>query len=420
MSVASPSQRRIVIAAVVLVATVLTLAVAWGRADDPAQAAPGEGWVGSWAAAQAPAGGGLAGKGFANQTVRMTVRTSVGGDETRIRLSNAFGTQALTVGRATLALPVANDTPQIQPATLRELTFDGRQQVTVPKGGQVLSDPVAMPVSALQELTVSVFLPVATGPVTFQFNARETAYIGAGDQAAKAEYTVADSRGYWFFLSGVDVRTRRAAGAVSVIGDSLTASNGSTLGLHRRWTDYLAARFAADDGEADPGILNQGLAGNALTHDGSEIGFPELGVNGLARFLRDGPGQTGVHTVLIELGVNDIQIYDDSPERIIFGLRQLAAQARELGLRVLVCTIGPFQGFSSWTPGKENTRQAVNAYIRDSSLFDEVVDFDAVLRDPDATGKLRAAFDSGDHIHPNDAGNEALAKAVPLESLLVS
>ncbi len=417
---AHPSQRRIVIAAAVLAATALALAVAGGRVGDRAEAAGGEGWVGTWSAAQAPAGGGIAGKGFTNQTVRMTVRTSVGGDELRVRLSNTFGTQALTVGRATVALPVANDTPQIQPATLRELTFDGRQQVTVPKGGQVLSDPLPMAVGPLQELTVSVFLPVATGPVTFQFNAREPAYIGAGDQAAKAEYTVADSRNYWFFLSGVDVRTRHAAGAVAVIGDSLVAGNGSTLGLHRRWTDYLAARLHDEPGQADPGILNQGLAGSALTHDGSEIGFPELGVNGLARFLRDGPGQTGVHTVVVALGVNDIQIYDDSPERIIFGLRQLAAQARQLGLRVLVCTVAPFQGFSSWTPGKENTRLAVNAYIRDSDMFDEVLDLDTVLRDPDATGKLKPAFDSGDHIHPNDAGNKAIADAVALEWLLDS
>nr|WP_203694877.1 GDSL-type esterase/lipase family protein [Catellatospora coxensis] len=414
---ANSSQRRIVVAAAVLVATALTLAVAWGRSGAPAEAAPGEGWVGTWASALAPAGGGIAGKGFTNQTVRMTVRTSVGGDETRIRLSNAYGTQPLTVGRATLALPVANDTPQIQPATLRELTFDGRQQVTVPKGGQVLSDPVPMPVRALQELTVSVFLPAATGPVTFQFNAREPAYIGAGDQAAKAEYTVTDSRNYWFFLSGVDVRTRHAAGAVAVLGDSLTAANGSTLGLHRRWTDYLAARLQDDPGEADPAVLNLGLAGNALAHDGSEIGFPELGVNGLARFLRDAPGQTGVRTVVVALGINDIQIYDDSPERVIFGLRQLATQARQLGLRVLACTLGPFQGFTSWTPGKENTRLAVNAYLRDSDQFDDVIDVDAVLRDPDASGKLRAAFDSGDHIHPNDAGNEAIAKAVPLDLL---
>jgi lysophospholipase L1-like esterase len=417
MSVANPSQRRVVVAAAVLVATALTLAVAWGRSGSPAEAAPGEGWVGTWAAALAPAGGGIAGKGFTNQTVRMTVRTSVGGDETRIRLSNAYGTQPLTIGRATLALPVANDTPQIQPATLRELTFDGRQQVTVPKGGQVLSDPVPMPVQALQELTVSVFLPAATGPVTFQFNAREPAYIGAGDQAAKAEYTVTDSRNYWFFLSGVDVRAKHAAGSVAVLGDSLTAGNGSTLGLHRRWTDYLATRLHDDPADADPAVLNLGLAGNALTHDGSEIGFPELGVNGLARFLRDAPGQTGVHTVVVALGINDIQIYDDSPERIIFGLRQLATQARQLGLRVLACTLGPFQGFSSWTPGKENTRLAVNAYLRDSDQFDDVIDLDAVLRDPDASGKLRTAFDSGDHIHPNDAGNEAIAKAVPLDLL---
>lgn len=414
----SPSTRRIFIAIGVLAATVLTLVVAGGgAAPKPPAAADVEGWVGTWAAGQAPAGlAGISAKGFNNQTIRMTIRTSVGGDAMRVRLSNNFGTAPLTIGRATVALPVANDSPQVDLKTLRELTFSGHQGVTIPTGGQIFSDPLTMSVPPLQELTISIFLPAATGPATFHFTARETSFFADGDQVAKPDYAAKDTRPYWFFLSGVDVHTRRDGGAIVVIGDSIADGVGSTMGLHRRWPDYLAARLINDTGygDHDPGVLNVGMAGSALTHDGAELKLPELGVNGLARFYRDVPGQTGVRTVILALGVNDIQFYNDPADRIIDGLRQLATQARQLGLRVVACTVLPFEGFTSWTPGKETTRGVVNSYIRDSNLFDGVLDFDAVLRDPAQPSRLRAESDSGDHIHPNDAGYEAMAKAVPL------
>lgn len=412
-------RRRIYISIGVLALTVLAVVVASNvRAGQDEPDLGDLSWAGSWAAAQAPSGAGLAGRGFTNQTIRMTIRTSIGGDALRIRLSNNFGTQALVIGRATVAKPVANDSPQIDMRSLRELTFSGTQSVTIPKGGQIYSDPVNMAVGQLQELTVSLFLPEATGPTTFHFVARETSFVAEGDQAAKPDYAVVDTRPYWFFLSGVDVSSRRTAGSVVVFGDSLADGFNSTLGLNKRWTDILAERLLADEGNQwDPGILNSGLSGSALTHDGSEINLPELGVNALARFYRDVPGQTGVHTVILGMGINDIQLHDDRSDLIIEGLRQLATQARQLGLKVIGCTIMPFEGFTAWTPGKENTRQAVNAYIRDSKLFDEILDFDAVMRDPAAPTKLKTAWDSGDHIHPNDAGYAAMAGAVPLDWL---
>lgn len=409
-------RRRIYIAAGALALTLLAVVVASTSLARPEPKSENVAWAGTWAAAQAPAGGGVAGKGFTNQTVRMTIRTSIGGDALRIRLSNTFGTQALTIGRATVATPIANDSPQINLKSLRELTFNGSQGASIPKGGQIFSDPVTMAVARMQELTISIFLPVATGPTTFHFAARETSFFADGDQTAKADYVAADTRPYWFFLSGVDVSTPKAAGSVVVLGDSLADGFASTLGLHRRWPDYLAERLLKDQDHA-PGVLNNALSGSGVLHDGSEINLPELGVNGLARFHRDVAAQTGVHTVILALGINDIQLHDERPEKIIDGLRQLATQARELGLRVLACTLTPFEGFTAWTPGKENTRQAVNAYLRDSKLFDEVVDFDALVRDPAAPTKLKPQWDSGDHIHPNDTGYEAMAGAVPLALL---
>ncbi|HEY0700960.1 MAG TPA: SGNH/GDSL hydrolase family protein [Micromonospora sp.] len=415
----NPLRRRLLIAGGVVASLVLTVAVARGGEAKPRPAvAAGKAWVGTWANAQTAAGKGLTGRGFDNQTIRMVVRTSVGGSAVRVRFSNVFGTRPLTIGRATVAHPLAEDSPAIDPASLHELTFNGQSQVTVPKGGQVLSDPVAMTVPAMKELTVSMFVPVPSGPATFHLTSRETAFVGAGDQSASREFTVTTTREYWFYLAGVDVETDHAAGSVVTLGDSITDGNGSTLGLHRRWPDYLANRLAEDTSQpADPGVLNLGLAGNAISHDGSEAGFAELGVSAPARLYRDTVGQTGAHTVILALGMNDIQLYNDPPGRIIDGLRQLAVQLKQLGLRLVVCTITPFEGFNSWTPAKENTRQAVNAYIRDSDLFDAVVDFDAVLRDPAKPTKLPKEFDSGDHIHPNDAGAEKMAEAVPLDLL---
>lgn len=402
--------RRALIASGVLVLTVLAVFVAsTGGAQQTARESGSEIWVGTWAAAQAPAGGGKAGEGFTDQTVRMTIRTSVGGDALRVRLSNNFGTQNLTVGRATVAVPVANDSPQIDPKSLRELTFGGAQGTSIPKGGQVVSDPVDMRVGALQELTISVYLPEATGPATFHFVARETSFYGDGDQAAKPEFTVKDTRPYWFFLSGVDVRTTATDGSVVMLGDSIADGFGSTLGVHRRWPDYLAARLE------NTAVLNKSLSGNAIAHDGSEIKLPELGVNALARLHRDVMGEPGAHTIIIALGINDVQFHDDDSQRVIAGLRQLAAQARMLGLRVIGCTLMPFKGYSTWTPGKEYSRSAINEYLRDSKLFDEIVDFDKLLRDPDDPAQLMSKWDSGDHIHPNDAGYEAMAAAIPVE-----
>ncbi|WP_433162300.1 SGNH/GDSL hydrolase family protein [Kribbella sp. CA-247076] len=389
-------------------------------------------WVGTWATAVTHGNAsGSTHVGLTDQSVRLVVRPTVGGDRIRIRLSNIYGEKTVTVGAATVAKP-DRSTPElsdIDPATLRTLTFNGAGSASMVKGSELLSDPVNLRLGNLDDLVVSLYFPENTGPTTFHGSSIQDNFVGPSNlvtQPGGAAYTLT-RRCCWFFLSGVDVETDRSAGSIVVLGDSITDGTASTFNANNRWPDQLAERLIASAGRRDqvPSVLNAGLAGSRLNHEGSEPsdngafpGFNEVGVNSLARLNEDVFAQTGVRTVITELGINDIWMSDDSAAEIIGALRQLNAQVQQRGLRSLVSTITPFEGMGgtdSWTPAKEATRQAVNSYLRSSKEFDGVLDFDKVLRDPAAPSRLNPAFDSGDHIHPNDAGYQAMAASVPLK-----
>jgi len=408
--------------AALTVATV-TASLLFGATSSQATLVPQPSWVGTWAAALTTASLGNSGgslTGFNNESVRMIVRTSVGGDKVRIRLSNAFGAGPVTVGHATVARTVTPNTgdADLVPGSIRELTFQGSESVTMFKGADVLSDPIAMNVPALTELAVTVYFPAATGQTTWHLIARENTYVYAGDRAEDpngAGETII--RGGWYFLAGIDVQRNFSDGSVLVYGDSISDGSGSTVNANTRWPDFLAQRIATTPPSIfDEGVLNGALAGNQLTHDGGEFGIVSFGTSALARLDVDVMGQTDVRTVIVELGVNDILNFpEDGSARLIGGLQQLAAQLREHGIRTVVCTIGPFEGFDGdpgWSPDREVIRLAVNNYVRGQHDFDAVLDMDRVLRDPAAPSKLLPAFDSGDHIHPNDAGAQAIANAV--------
>jgi lysophospholipase L1-like esterase len=425
------SKLRLAAATIVLVSTVSMVASATG--STAAQAPAGSGthlsWAGSWAAATTAAEpGGSSHAGFANQSIRMVVHLSVGGDKVRIRLSNAFGLSALAIGHATVAKPAAGATSvsDIDPTTVHDLTFEGQTSANILVGDELLSDPVDMRVGDVQNLVVTVFLPTATGPVTWHAISRENTFIGPGDQttaATGAGFTLTKTC-CWYFLSGVDVLRAMPHRAVVVLGDSLADGSGNTLNANANWPDDLARRLVAQTERPAMGVLNESLAGNRLNHEGTEPGaggFPglvQLGTNTAARLPASLYAQNRPRTVLLDLGINDIWISDDSSAAIIATIRRIAADAHEHGLRFVVGTLGPFQNFDTadqiWTPEKEANRLAVNAFLRTSHEFDGVVDFDAVLRDPANPAALRASFDSGDGIHPNDAGAQAMANAIPL------
>jgi lysophospholipase L1-like esterase len=387
-------------------------------------------WVGTWATAVTHGDAtGSTNTGLTDQSVRLVIRPTVGGNRIRIRLSNIYGEKTVTVAAATVAKPnkATPELSDIDPTTLRTLTFNGSDSGSMLKGSELLSDPVNLRLGTLDDLVISLYFQDNTGPTTFHGSSIQDNFVGPSNlvtQPGGAAYTTT-RRCCFFFLSGVDVQTDDSAGSIVVLGDSISDGTNSTPNANNRWPDQLAERLAASAGHKPfPSVLNSGLAGSRLNHEGTEPsdngafpGFGEVGVNSLARLNEDVFAQTDVRTVITELGINDLWMSDDSAAEIIGSLRQINTQAKERGLRSLVTTITPFEGLSgtdSWTPAKEATRQAVNSYLRSSHEFDGVLDFDKVLRDPAAPSKLNPAIDSGDHIHPNDAGYQAMAASVPL------
>ncbi|MFL6164370.1 MAG: SGNH/GDSL hydrolase family protein [Jatrophihabitantaceae bacterium] len=388
-------------------------------------------WANTWMAAVTHGDAtGSTNAGLNDQSVRLIVHTTVSGAAVRIRLTNSHGDHSITVGHATVAKPddstaAASD---IDPSTLHELQFNGASSAVVQKGDTLLSDPVQMPVGRQSDLVVTVYFPTPTGPTTFHSTSRQTNFVGPTDLAdaiSGSGFTITRTC-CWFFLSGVDVLRGPTTGPVVVFGDSIGDANGSTLNANTRWPNLLYDRLVHRQGNDAPAVLNASLAGNRLNHEGSEPGaggfpgFNELGSNAIARLNDDVFAEINPQTVITDLGINDIWMSDDSASAIIATLRQLNTQLQEHGLRSLVATLGPYEhngGVGVWTPEKEATRQAVNAWIRGNQDFDGVIDFDAVLADPADPAELLPAYDSGDHIHPNDLGNQAMADAVPLDLL---
>lgn len=358
-----------------------------------------------------------------DQTVRQVVRVSLGGPRIRIVLSNAYGAQPLVIGHATVGRP------SNQPASVEHpmrATFNGHETTTIPAGAEAVSDPIDLPVAALSRLVVSIHLPNATPVTTFHWDGRQTGWIARGDVTAAgnlptdADVVTTTAR---LFLSGVQVEGPSTRTAVAVIGDSITDGATASLDADHRWPDYLAARLAPH-GVA---VVNAGISGARLLSDG-------MGVNALARFDRDVLSQPGVKTVIVMLGINDIAwpgtAFAPTASRptldaITSGYAQLISRAHVRGVRVIGATLTPFRGAlpdsplsDYYQPEKDVLRQQVNAWIRRSGAFDGVIDIDAVLRAPNDHGRMAASFDSGDHLHPGDAGNKAMSDAIPLDLLL--
>ena len=332
-----------------------------------------------------------------------------------MEFSNAHGTAPLHIAAAALAL--AGPGASTQPSSARGLRFAGSAKAVVPAGAYAVSDPVDLPVADGTRLAVSLFLPSA-GLAGFHFDARDTMFIARGTRVADARWPAdTPSVATRAFVSAVHVENNRARGAVVAPGDSLTDGNGATPGGDHRWTDALAVRLAPH-GLA---VLNAGISGNRLLRDG-------MGESGLARMRRDVFAQPGVRTLVVLLGTNDIgcpggPFAPEEPvvtvEQLIAGYRQLIEQARVHGLRIVGATLPPFEDALAGTPleghhspTKEALRQQINHWLRSTDAFYAVVDLDRVRRDPGHPARLRPTYDSGDHLHPSDAGYRVLAAAL--------
>jgi len=408
-----------VIALLILAATA-TIAVT--TSSRPAAAARnGYDWVTSWGASpQGPSRGTLGMTGFHDQTIRDIIVPSVGGNVIRLELSNAFGRSPLQVGRVTVA--VADLGAGVVPGMIHPVSFGGRVSVRIPAGEQVLSDPVGMQVSAMQALAVSIYVPGRTGVATLHSDALQLNWIStAGDHAGEAgpgAFTTPVLS--WYYLSGLVVRSSRAAGTVVALGDSITDGVNSSVGGNDRWPNDLARRLGAVAGPT-LSVADEGIGGNRLL-----TASRCCGASAQARFARDALDQPGVRDVIVLEGINDIGTsvgprHMDAgltPAEIIAGYRDLIAQAHARGVRIFGATLLPYQGAGYYSPAGEAIREAVNAWIRASGAFDGFIDFDAVMRDPANPLRLNPAYDSGDNLHPNDAGYQAMADAINLDMLL--
>ncbi|MFY9927044.1 MAG: SGNH/GDSL hydrolase family protein [Streptosporangiaceae bacterium] len=372
-------------------------------------------WVTSWGASpQAAIPGWGFSAGFDDQTVRNVIYPSVGGDQIRLELTNAFGRVPLRVGRVTVAVegPRGALAGPVYP-----VTFGGRASVRIPAGAQLLSDPVAMPVEAQQELTVSIYLPGWTGPATFHSDAQQITWISArGDHAADVSgrsFVIPDSS--WYYLSGLVVRSPTAAGTVVAFGDSITDGFQTSVGTNSRWPNTLARRLDAQVGGPLLAVADEGISGNRVL-----VSSPEFGVSAEARFERDALDVPGVRDIIVLEGINDLGFSHGvgvSAAQLIAGYRRLIAMAHARGLKIYGGTILPYQGSGYYSLAGEAEREAVNTWIRTSGAFDGVIDFDAVMADPGDPLRLNPAYNSGDNLHPNDAGYEAMANAIDLQML---
>jgi lysophospholipase L1-like esterase len=376
----------------------------WTLASVPAQ---GQTWTGTWGAA--PAGPPPSARLVAlnDQTLRLIVRISNGGNRVRIRLSNEMGSGPLRIGAAHIGIRASGGV--VTALSDRTLRFNGLRTVTIPAGSRVDSDAVALVVPGAADLAVSLFLPGSSAASTTHESALQTGYIStAGDFTASPMMPVKATITSWPLLTGVDVDL--AAPVVVAFGDSLTDGVRSTSNANHRWTDYLTQRLRGLGRRV--GIVNRGISANQLLT--VEPGALWAGRPGLERYDRDVLATPGVRAAIVLIGINDISYHSPTPAKLVDAYRQLVARGRAQGIKVYGATMPPFESSPNYRAARETIRQAVNTWIRGSGAFDGVIDFDQSLRDPNHPARLLAAFDSGDHLHPNDAGYQRMANLVPL------
>ena len=361
-----------------------------------------------------------------NQSIRQIVHTSHGGNLIRVKLSNLFGTTPVTFGEARIARSTGNG--GVDPATDHRLRFDGASTVTLAPGEERWSDAVSLKVPTHADLAISLYVPLNTPVVTTHTIGMQTNYLATGNQVGAATMGGATASTMYYWLSEVDASTVYTPGdatdltshpykVVVAFGDSITDGYGSTPDANRRWPNDLDNRVQAAVG--DPGrvsVVNAAISGNRWIYDG-------VGPAGVTRFAHDVAGVSGATHVMILLGINDIGIgglyppQNVSADQIIAAMQATIAQAKARHIKIYLATLTPYNGASYYDAAGELKREAVNAFVRSANGADGVLDFDQAVRDPTNPTTLSPAYDSGDHLHPNDAGYQAMANTIDLSAL---
>ena len=372
-------------------------------------------WVGTWAASPMATDGGWSVKLFANTTLREIVHISNGGAQVRVRFTNAYGADPLTLSDAHVAVSAGDGA--IQPGTDHAITFGGAASVHIPPGAEMYSDPVDITVAPLSDLAISFFVPTQImGAETYHSFADQDNFMVDGELTGAASLTAPTKVDSWYFLDGVDVPARDDSRAIIALGDSITDGAHSTANANRRWPDVLAAKLKQEHGLENVAVLNQGIGGNRVLND-------VYGPSALARLDRDVLAQNGAKYVIVLEGINDIGRFprpagpEDAftPEQMELAYTELVEAAHEHGMKAYGATLTPYGGCFYFSDKGEQVREAVNQWIRTSGVFDGVIDFDQITRDPQNPNRFNPAYDSGDHLHPSDAGYKAMADGIDLK-----
>ncbi|SFF79825.1 Lysophospholipase L1 [Halobacillus alkaliphilus] len=369
-------------------------------------------WVGAWSTSMiAPYTDGISQEGFENQTIRSIIQPHIDGKNMRIRLSNEFGSSPITIEEVNVAVS-KNEAATIT-GTNRKVTFDGEENISIPPGEKMVSDPVSLKVNQMEEIAISLYVREPTGPATWHPLSIQESYISASgnhvsDSSASAFKKKEEA---WFWLDGVDVIADPSVkGSIVVMGSSIANGNYSTVNADHRWPDYLAQRINQGSEKNKLSVLNAGVSGNHLINSGVE-----RGENALARLERDVFSETAVTSLIFHQGLNDIRHHPEyDSEKIIERIKEIIQACHEEGLKIYGGTLTPYKGSSMYTKEGEETRQEVNEWIRTSGAFDGMIDFDKAMRDPDNPKRYLPKYDSGDHLHPNDLGYKKMAESIDL------
>jgi lysophospholipase L1-like esterase len=351
--------------------------------------------------------------GLGDTTLRQVVHVSIGGKTVRVRFSNTFGDTPLTLTSARLAISAGESA--IKAGSDLALRFGGATSVTIQPGALAVSDPIAFDLAPLSNVAITVHLKGAPITVTGHPGSRTTSYLASGDLVSAPDLPATGKADHWYFIDGLDVLAQAPSAALVVLGDSITDGRGSTTNGNDRWPDLLARILQAGQRTKNIGVLNQGIGGNNILHNG-------LGPSALSRFDRDVLDQPGVRWLIVLEGINDLGGAVKAraagkpaatASDIIAAYEQFVAKAHSHGIRAYGATILPFEGFTSYfTPESEADRQKVNDWIRTSGVFDGVVDLDLATRDSEKPSFLSPKAGSTDHLHPGPAGYEMMAEAV--------
>ncbi len=370
-------------------------------------------WVGTWATApqlvepnnMPPA------PGLTNNTIRQIVCVSIGGKKIQLKFSNKYGRNPVTMKAVQIA--VSKDSSEIDAATSKTLTFNGKTEITMEPGTEITSDPVSFGLKPRMEVAVTIAFGETSPSLTGHPGSRTTSYILPGNQAsANADFKNAVNTDHWYILTGIDVQASKSSAAVAILGDSITDGRGSGTNKQNRWPDILSLALLDNRKTKNVGVLNFGIGGNTILRGG-------LGPTALNRFDRDILGQEGVRWVIIFEGVNDLGSTRDSAaafnvaKGLVAAYDTMIMKAHAKGLKVYGATITPFKKAGYYTPYRDAARNQVNDWIRNSGKFDAVIDFDKIIRDPQDPATMRAEAQS-DYLHPNELGFEMMGKAVDL------